>query len=178
MAVNNNLENISSSVNNNFSLQEVFNKNAKETISNLVTETNILTLLTSLLTKTNENVGSLVKGNLVYSSSLDNVDKAKADSPSTSKVLGMVTNAIVASGASASIQTSNIFTFDNTTQVDAIANTTGGFTFNEIYYLDTANAGKITSTFPTDYPNSLVKIGQALSTTSILLDIQEPIQRG
>lgn len=58
MAVNNNLENISSSVNNNFSLQEVFNKNAKETISNLVTETNILTLLTSLLTKTNENVGS------------------------------------------------------------------------------------------------------------------------
>ena len=102
MAVNNNLENISSSVNNNFSLQEVFNKNAKETISNLVTETNILTLLTSLLTKTNENVVSLVKGNLVYSSSLNNVDKAQANSINTSKVLGMITNATVASSATAS----------------------------------------------------------------------------
>jgi hypothetical protein len=178
MAVNNNLANIGYSINKNFSLQEVFNRNAKETISNLVTEVNSLSLITGLISKLNGNAGSLVIGNVVYSSTLNNVDKAKADSPTTSKVLGMVTNATVASGASASIQTKDIFTFDNTTQVDAIANTTGGFTFNEIYYLDTATAGKITNIFPTEYPNSLVKIGQALSNTSILLDIQEPIQRG
>lgn len=175
MAVNNNLINISYLINKNFSLQEVFNRNAKETISNLVTESNVLNLL---LTKTNENVGSLVKGNLVYSSSLDNVDKAQANSINTSKVLGMVTNTTVASSAIATIQNTNVFTFDNTTQVDAIADTTGGFTFDTYYYLDPNNAGKLTSVIPTDYPNCLVRIGLALSTTSIKLDIQDPIERG
>lgn len=178
MTVNNNLSDISHLINKNFSLQEVFNKNAKETISNLVTETNTLTLLTSLLTKTNENEGSLVKGNLVYSSSLNNVDKAQANSINTSKVLGMITNNTVASSATAIIQNTSVFTFDNTTQVDAISNTTGGFTFDTYYYLDPNNAGKLTSVIPTDYPNCLVRIGLALSTTSIKLDIQDPIERG
>jgi len=178
MTVNNNLSDISNLVNNNFSLQEVFNKNAKETINNLVTEVNSLSVITSLLTKTNENVGSLVKGNLVYSSSLNKVNKAQANSINTSKVLGMVTNTTVANNATATIQNSNVFTFDNTTQVDAIANTTGGFVFDTYYYLDTATAGKLTSVTPTDYPNCLVKIGLALSTTSIKLDIQDPIERG
>ena len=141
MTVNNNLTNISHLINKNFSLQEVFNKNAKETVSNLVTEVNALSIIASLLTKTNENVGSLVKGNVVYSSSLNNVNKAQANSINTSKVLGMVTNITAASNATATIQNSSVFAFDNTTQVDAIANTTGGFTFDTYYYLDTATAG-------------------------------------
>jgi len=151
---------------------------AETDIINLDGRIDNLEVLTNLLTKTNENVGSLVKGNLVYSSSLNKVNKAQANSINTSKVLGMVTNTTVASNATATIQNSNIFIFDNTSQVDAVCNSTGGFTFNTYYYLDTATAGKMTSTIPTNYPNCLVRIGLALSTTSIKLDIQDPIERG
>ena len=50
MTVNNNLTNISHLINKNFSLQEVFNKNAKETVSNLVTEVNALSIIASFYT--------------------------------------------------------------------------------------------------------------------------------
>lgn len=131
----------------------------------------------TLLTATNANAGSLVQGTPVYVPSAGNVDKARANAIGTSKVLGLVTNATVSTGGTASVQTDGIFPFSSTTEVDAVAGTTGGFTVGTYYFLSTT-AGLITATAPTSNPNCVTNLGFAISTTEIHLDIVAPVLRG
>jgi hypothetical protein len=48
---------------------------------------------------------------------------------------------------------------------------TGGLTFNSVYYLDPATAGKLTKTAPTTVGQYVMPIGLALSTTDLQITI-------
>lgn len=131
-----------------------------------------------LLTRTNGNAGAIVKGTPVYASTASAVDKARANAIGTSTVLGLVANTTVATGASASIQTDGVFSFASTTEVDAVAGTTGGFSVGTFYFLDSSTAGNITSTAPSSNPNCVTNLGCAVSTTELNLRILPPVLRG
>lgn len=124
--------------------------------------------------QTNANAGSIVIGCPVYTSAADAVNKAQANASGTSKVTGLVADTSIAASASGTIQTDGVLTA-TTTQWDAVAGTTGGLTAGTLYFLDPANAGKITATVPTTVGQYVVCVGKALSTTELLIHIAYPI---
>lgn len=101
------------------------------------------------------------------------VDKAKGDASGTSQVVGLVATTTIATSAAGDIAVSGMLTFASTTQVDAIAGTTGGFTFGTVYYLSAATAGQITGTAPSTAGQYIVQIGVAVSTVVIKIAIQK-----
>lgn len=126
------------------------------------------------VTQTNGNAGSLVPGTPVYEKTAANtVDKAQGNAIGTSWVLGLTTGTITASGTGP-IRTAGSITL-TTAQWDAITGQTGGLTLGVRYYLDTATAGKLT-TSPVDATgNFLVMVGYSLSTTTMVLYPDAPI---
>lgn len=130
------------------------------------------------LTQTNDEAGALVICTPVYSDAADGVKKAQANASGTVEVIGFATAATIATGQPATVQTSGVLSA-TTTQWDACAATadsqSGGLTFNTVYYLDAAAAGKYTKTAPTADGKYVVRLGKAISTTEMLIDIQEPI---
>jgi hypothetical protein len=121
-----------------------------------------------------ESSAAVVIGAPVYASAADTVKKAKADAKATSKLVGLGLDASIAAAATGNIITGGILVA-TTAQWDAVAGTTGGLAFNTEYFLDPANAGKITSTPPTTVGQCLVLVGIALSTTELELQIAQPI---
>lgn len=124
---------------------------------------------------TNDEVGSIVIGAPVYSDAASGVKKARANATGTSLVVGLVGQTTIVSAAAGDIATSGILTFASTAQVDAVAGTTGGFTFNTRYYLDPSTAGLMTATAPTTAGQLVVEIGTALSTLVLKIAIQKRI---
>lgn len=124
---------------------------------------------------TNGNAGSLVIGTPVYSSANSTVDKARANAVGTSNVIGLVADSSISAAGTGAVQTDGVLTA-TTAEWDAVAGTTGGLTRDVIYYLDSATAGKLTSTSPTINPNYSVKVGIGLSTTEMLIQIGYPIK--
>jgi hypothetical protein len=116
----------------------------------------------------------LIAGNPVYASAADTVDLAKADSATTSTVVGLAI-AGYAAGA-AVIQTTGTVTL-TTGEWDAVAGTTGGLVFNTKYYLSAATAGLLTATAPDATGNELSLVGTAISTVDLVLssEMQNPI---
>lgn len=123
-----------------------------------------------LRTFTNDNAGSLVIGAPVYMTAADHVDKAKADATGTCDVIGLVYDATIATTVAGNVQVDGVFVA-TTGQWDAVAGTSGGLTFNTIYYLDPATAGKITATPPATAGQFSVLVGRALSTTELELTL-------
>ena len=117
---------------------------------------------------------SIVIGMAVYASAADTVKRGQANAKSTSGIVGLVYDTSIAASAAGNVAESGIL-IATTTQWDAVAGTTGGLTFNTLYFLDPATAGKITSTVPTTVGQSLTLIGRALSTTELLILIGQPI---
>ena len=126
---------------------------------------------------TNANASSIVRGAPVYVSAAGAVDLAQADADATSKVLGLVADASVSAAASANIQTDGVLT-GSTGEWDAVAGTTGGLTAGAQYILDPDNAGQIVERDSTiDSGEWMVPIGTALSTTELLIDIEDGVKR-
>jgi hypothetical protein len=123
-----------------------------------------------LRTFTNNNAGSIVIGTPVYMTAADHVDKAKADATGTCDVIGLVYDTSISTTASGAIQVDGIFVA-TTTQWDAVAGTSGGLTFNTIYYLDPATPGMLTATPPSASGQFSVMVGRALSTTELELTL-------
>jgi hypothetical protein len=121
-----------------------------------------------------EGATAIVIGAPVYSSAAGTVKRAKADAKSTSGVVGLGYDATTAASAAGYIITGGVLVA-TTTQWDAVAGTTGGLTFNTLYFLDPSNAGKMTSTVPTTVGQCVVLIGRALSTTELDLMLEPPI---
>lgn len=119
----------------------------------------------------NGNGSSAVIGTPVYASAADTFNLAKADAGGTADVIGLVAETTVASAATGGIITDGVLAFATTTQVDAIAGTTGGFTVGTHFFLSAAVAGKITSTPPTVAGQYNVYIGIAISTVELRLNI-------
>jgi hypothetical protein len=126
---------------------------------------------TGILTLTNGNAGSIVICTPVYISSNNTVDKGKADNSGTKKIIGLVNQASIASGASGLIKIMGTFTA-TTGQWDAVAGTTGGLTANTKYYLSAGTAGLLTATPPSVVGQYVIAVGTAISTTELNINIE------
>jgi hypothetical protein len=99
---------------------------------------------------------------------------ANAASGTTSSVVGLAYSGI-ASGASGLIATDGECVA-STAQWDAIAGTSGGLTFGVKYFLSATTAGNLTATPPSTAGQYVCNVGQALSSTRMLVRIQPRIQ--
>lgn len=118
---------------------------------------------------TNAETGAIVIGTPTYIFSANNVKKAQANAVGTADVLGLVRDTSVAASGSASIQTDGQMTA-TTTQWDAVTGGTGGLTAGAVYYLSASTAGQLTTTAPTTTGQYVIRVGKAISTT--IMDIQ------
>lgn len=121
---------------------------------------------TSVIARTNqEGSAAIVIGAPVYVFAAGQVKLARANSKTTSHVLGLGYDASTAAGASGNIATGGILTA-TTTQWDAVVTGgSGGLSAGTLYYLDPATAGKLTPTCPTTVGQCVVPVIRALSTT-------------
>lgn len=118
---------------------------------------------------TNANAGSLVIGTPVYISAANSVDKARANSLSTSGVFGLAVDTILTS-ALGTIRTAGLLTA-TTGEWDAVTGETGGLTVGATYYLDPSTAGKLTQT-PANAPTThRVQVGIAVASTKLVIRI-------
>lgn len=123
---------------------------------------------------TNNNVGTISKGQPVYVDGSGSVDLARANALSTSRVVGLVRDASIASAASGDIQTDGILEVADWTTVTGSAALTPG----SVYYLDQAAEGQLTTSAPTGNPNTVTRVGIAVTTTGLEITIMRAIERG
>jgi hypothetical protein len=126
----------------------------------------------AVFTATNGEAGSIVIGAPVYVSASGTVKKAINTGSTTAFCMGLVNDVTVASSGTANIACYGVVTA-TTGQWDAVAGTTGGLTAGTRYFVG-GTAGTLTSSIPgTGY---LIEVGMALSSTVMILTIQQPIQ--
>lgn len=124
---------------------------------------------------TNNNAGAVVIGAPVYIVANDAFDKAQANASATKEVVGLVAQApSIANGVAGPVQVAGILSA-TTAQWDAVAGTSGGLTANTTYFLDPANAGKITPTVPSTVGQYVAELGRSISTTELNVAIKQPI---
>jgi hypothetical protein len=130
------------------------------------------------VTLANGEANALVICTVVYSDADDSAKRAIATAVATSEVVGFATAATVAAGQPATVQTSGAIAA-TTGQWDAMAaaadSQSGGLTVGTVYYLDETTAGKYTKTGTDTVGSALVRLGIAISTTEMLIGINEPI---
>src|SRR5208283_4210790 len=120
---------------------------------------------------TNADASVAVIGAPVYAAGNNTFDFARANSQPQATVIGLVKDASIAPAASGNVQTDDVFTA-TTAQWDAVVNgESGGLTPGATYYLDPANAGKLTATVPTTAAQYVAKVGVAISPTELDLQI-------
>lgn len=129
----------------------------------------------NLLVRTNSNAGAIVIGQPVYSDSGTTVDLAQADAQGTIRVIGLVADASIANAASGGVLVDGVLTA-TTGEWDAVTGEIGGLTAGANYFLDAASAGALTQTAPTVTGEFVVRIGHALSTTELEIEVQQPIK--
>lgn len=129
----------------------------------------------NLKTRTNSNASSIVIGQPVYSDSGSSVDLAQADSQTTIRIAGLVADTSIASAATGSILVDGVLTA-TTGEWDAVTGQTGGLTVGSNYFLDAATAGQLTTTAPSTTGEFVVRVGHALSTTELEIEVQQPIK--
>lgn len=138
-----------------------------DTLDAVVTEVDIVS-------RTNSNASPIVIGAPVYPDGNGSVDLAQANASGTVEVLGLVQETSIAASASGYIQTDGILVA-TTGQWDAITGLTGGLVAGDVYWLDAATAGKLTSTAPTSAGQYVVRVGKGLSTTEMEISISQPV---
>lgn len=128
----------------------------------------------NLLSLTNGNAGTINIGQPVYISAADTVDLAKADAAATSKVFGLVSDTTIDTTDPGNILYRGILTA-TTGQWDAVTGQTGGLTAGSEYFLDPTTAGKLTTTKPSTATQVVKKVGVAISTTKMKLELGSSI---
>lgn len=127
---------------------------------------------TDTVTMTNSNANAVTLGQPVYVSGNDTVDLAQANAPATKNVFGLVVDTTVNAGDPAGIQTDGLFASANWTAVTGSANLTAGAE----YYLDAANAGKLTVTPPSAGGDYVAPVGEGVSATEIEINIERTVK--
>jgi hypothetical protein len=110
------------------------------------------------------------KGMAVYVSSSGHVDLAQADVESTSLVVGLADEVVIASNSGAYLTDDQVSRPD-WTAVTGSATLTAGAT----YYLSATTAGQLTTTPPSADGDSVVRVGTALSTTTMDIEVAQPV---
>jgi hypothetical protein len=141
---------------------------AGETLDVPTSQTNVSAL-------TNGETGAITVGTVVYISAADTVEKAMADASATAAVFGVVYAPSITAGASGSIATDGPVTA-TTAQWDALTGDTGGLVAGANYYLSEATAGGLTKTAPSASGEFVTRVGKAVSTTVLELNIADPYE--
>jgi hypothetical protein len=123
---------------------------------------------------TNDEIGAIVIGNVVYSDTNDGVKKAQANAAATKNVLGLVATTSISAAGTGAVMVAGVLTA-TTGQWDTVTGGSGGLVAGTKYYLDAATSGKMTSTAPTTVGQYVVELGVALSTTELMIKIQKDI---
>lgn len=139
---------------------------ADETLDVTVSQTNVRNVQ-------NGEAGNIIIGQAVYISGNDAVKKARADAAATTALFGIVYDASIAAAANGVIATDGVMTA-TTAQWDVVTGDTGGLVAGSNYYLSDATTGNITKTVPTASGAYVVRVGRAVSTTVLELNIGEP----
>ena len=135
---------------------------------------NVPTAGANAFTVTNSEAAAIVIGTPVYSFGAGQVKKGLASAAATSKIEGIMLSVSTAAAGTGSMATSGVLTA-TTAQWDAVAGTTGGLVFNTNYFLSPTTAGLMTATAPVTVGQNVTRIGRALSTTDMMIDIQDEI---
>lgn len=120
-----------------------------------------------------DGVNPILAGMAVYASAADIVTKARANAAATATVIGLAKEQIAA--ASLGYVISAGYLELPTATWDVITGEVGGLTVGSDYYLSTATAGYITKTAPNVAGNEVVKVGHAVSTTKMFVNVEVPI---
>ena len=122
----------------------------------------------------NNNPDALVIGNAVYLKTTGEMAKAQANMANAIEFLGLVADVIIPVATSGNIQVDG-FLETTTERWDAVTGDSGGLITGSIYFLDPNTAGKITRTAPTTANQYIIRIGRAISATTIRIQTTIPI---
>lgn len=124
---------------------------------------------------TNNDGSTVVIGAPVYTDATGSYKRGQANAASTAKVIGLQAKSpSVANGATGAVAVNGPMTA-TTGQWDAVTGGSGGLTAGSLYFLDPSTAGKLTVTPPATVGQLVCRIGLALSTTILLIDVRDPI---
>jgi hypothetical protein len=124
---------------------------------------------------TNTDSIPLLVGTPVYASGSSNIARAQANAIGTAIVIGLVAiSPSIGVGLAGPLQGSGVFTMP-TAAWDAICGTSGGLTYNTVYYLSPTTAGFFTSTAPTTVGQFVVPVLVGLSPTQAQITLIPPI---
>ena len=110
----------------------------------------------------------------VYISAADTFKIGKANIFTTSKIFGVAADDI-AHGAMGNLVLNGNILILLTSQWDALTGASGGLTFATYYFLSPSTFGHLTATAPSTVGQSITLVGIGLSTTEMLITINEPI---
>ena len=119
----------------------------------------------------NENAGAISQGQVVFVSSSGNVNLANNAAEAAAKAIGVVEDASIAYATSGSVLTDGAITVADWTAIAGASTLTAG----SVYFLDGVD-GMITTTPPTLAGSYVVRIGTAISTTTLEVSISRPIK--
>ena len=125
---------------------------------------------TSLITSnlTNDDVVTVTIGMAVYGDMPNGFKRANATALSTSGVIGLVADTSIASAAKGNIGRSG--PLDATTaEWDAVTGDVGGLVPGDFYYADPTTPGMITKTVPSTSGQVVTQVGEALTTTQMMV---------
>lgn len=99
------------------------------------------------------------------------VDLAQADLITTARSVGLVKQLIILPGEIGQIQTTGLLEA-TTGEWDTVTGDVGGLIPNMLYYIKVNVAGKLTRLCPQNYTDFLCRVGQAISTTEMVIKIE------
>lgn len=110
------------------------------------------------------------KGMAVYVDGANTVDLAQADAEATALVIGLAAEAVSAGGVGTYLTEGQVEQSDWTAVTGSATLVTGA-----TYYLSTSVAGGLTTTPPSTDGDIVVRVGTALSTTEMDIEIAQPV---
>lgn len=126
-----------------------------------------------LVSLTNSTGSTIAKLSAIYKTTVaDQIALAKADAAATMRFIGFASGAIN-TATSGAIIVNGVVT-GSTGEWDAVTGQSGGLTPGSVYFLSNATAGMVTPTAPTT--GFSVRVGIAVSTTQLLINVGEPVQ--
>jgi hypothetical protein len=135
------------------------------------TQLNIAPQTTTIINNTTNN---FIFGQPVYSLEGYSVDLAVATNIDKKDLIGIISSdSILSGGGLGNILFSGKLT-GTTQQWDAVTSMIGGLVPNKKYFLD-INTGLLTINVPTDIGQFICQVGRAISTTELIIKIEQPI---
>lgn len=131
--------------------------------------------INQVISKQNAEVDGIIAGTLVYNFNGTQMKRAKANSDLTKTVLGIVINSLISPDSSGLVQTEGIVSLI-TTEWDAVTGDVGGLSPGAVYFLSDTDDGFLTLNAPDITNRYVCRVGMAINSTDLLVNIEPPIK--